>query len=533
MLRILVAAVSAWFAIASTGLAEDVTIEVRRDGKPVAGATVRFILWDWKGDFGDRTPVVRILRTATTDAAGRVTTTPDAEHGVYVVIADDAGNVGWFSVAGHRIAALSGNGGAKIVELRPSVVHEGRLSDDRGSPIVGVKLTVPAFMQWTKTDDVRERDLSLVFLPESLGLYSTTDAAGKFRIAGLPPELAFDLVFTTPAHGRCRLARTAKDNGDITLPAPGSIKVSIESDAGPIAVKDVSLELVPSFSDGAHRPDLLPTIRTDEWKADGGSGPILPGKYQLRFTAKSAYFIEPLPPFDIAAGTVKEVRLKAVKQAEITGRIVETGTDKGLPGVRFNFRSRETDGSKMQFVSGATDADGRYRVFVPGGRSYTFAFDRSIASGDRVFLQPPYDRAKGGFAPPVEVPVGGKAECKTLEITEALSVRGKVIDANDQSIAGPFTVYCPTQATDPFEPSKPFLNAAFTLPGLPTDLPLTFRIRQGQAVNVPEAIDPTKLKEPLTFRITEANGVRIVGTVLDVRGKPVLEPRCRYRGAMI
>jgi RNA polymerase sigma factor (sigma-70 family) len=102
-----------------------------------------------------------------------------------------------------------------VVSLRPGVNLAGRVLDDEGKPRAGARVTL-RFMS-AHQDDSAESWAVLTGPKEPI----TTDAAGRFRIAGLPPGLAYEMTVDGRYMAQFRLdakAAGTKELGDLKLP---------------------------------------------------------------------------------------------------------------------------------------------------------------------------------------------------------------------------------------------------------------------------------------------------------------------------
>jgi hypothetical protein len=486
----------------------EITVEVRRDGKPAPDATVQLVTTEYTAEKS----VNSASKPVKVDGNGKVTL--KAYQSSSVLVNDPKGNTGGVSLdrseEGLRPQTL-------VIDLFPPETISGRFVDSRGKPITDMKLEVERVF---RVKPVIEGKMHKDYFPVNpdKNWKLETDGDGRFSVEGLPLGYHAFIRFDSTKHGRGNIRRAANDREDIVLKEPGKLKIEIQSVKTVGSLQGFTAYFVPQ--DQGTRKEFPPNFSgvNTVWDEQGQSGPILPDSYTVSVykDSQSDFCIDRTQsiPVKITSGEVTVLKIPAYIGARFSGRVVEQGQVRGMKGIEVVIFSED----QKEHVSGITDEQGRYSILVQGGTKYLLGFgQKTISDGERKFLKPAYSTNYKLFksTPSATVAPGEKHEFPTVELREALTVIGNDIDAEAKPVKSEVKVYCPVNVHEMRDYQPQFTGNQFSYRGLPHDVPLTFRLRSGKAVNIPEKIDPKFLGEPQTFRLSEAHGVKIVGSVLN------------------
>jgi hypothetical protein len=493
---------TAWLAlllIVPCVVAEEVKVQVLRDGKPAKGATVRLAITK----FVENQPTHELTAPVKVDDTGYAVFQKELKFHTYTVYANDAD--GLFGASRSMMQAYGPLADVTTIELAKPATCSGRMIDTQGKAIAGVELTFRAAMIAKPTD--RDEEIFQYIRLDPLETSSTkTDEQGRYKFALMPAGRHATVQFRSEKYGRGTVRLDSKENNDVVLAEAGSLKMVYDSpDAKPA---DWTLWLRGNIENakdlGTITGHHLPAVGMEM----GSYVSIVPGTYRIeQYRVGASPRIPELPQtVEIKAGQRTVLNIKTTEAASLTGRLVDKANGKGLAETRVAIQGLGT----RFFESVTTDKDGRYTSIVPGDNKFTLYMDSNLHVGDRIFELPKTDkklrRTTSGFVPDATVKPGEQHEFPTLELREALTIRGKVERADKKPFKGncdiEFAVYGQYARNNPAK-------------WMPHDTGITLRLRQGNAVNIPERIDAEKLKEVQTYTISEANAVTVTGSVRD------------------
>lgn len=379
---------------------------VDADGKPVAGAKV--ILREWTSSRArgmqpkDVEPLLRgkelpdILAETTTDAAGafrfdKVDAPAFPRQDPRFENEESKTVFPWDLVAlapGRGLAWVQLTPRAQRTPLTLSLGPErpllGRVVEPGGTPVRGAKVKVVSVDPTGRPIGnglATENRLNLLWSSVPLG--ATTDADGRFTVAGLPADRVVTLVVTEPGHERLYAFAATTET-----PQPDDVSRTFRDGQAEEERRPVH---TGTFTLTARRTDHVLTGRvlreTDgkpaagarvfhAWTDTGKVGDD--GVYRIEgLTSGAAEVHASLEGSDVAPLDLKveipdepkEVRRDLVlpRGLIVTGRVIDGATGRGVAKAAVDFRATPTPGRMPSFFgfSKETDADGRFRLVVP------------------------------------------------------------------------------------------------------------------------------------------------------------------------
>lgn len=222
------------------------------------------------------------------------------------------------------------------------------------------------------------------------------------------------------------------------------------------------------------------------------------------------------PPIDSGKTTMLEIPLRRAVRAVQEVRDEDSGAP--IAGVGVSVRSWQ-QGAKS---GGETDASGRLSIHIlPGAASVT-----------PVRLPPAYYDPTGGLRSAVEVADKSEAVALSpLQLARGVPLRGRVVDVNDNPLAGAEVVGQSVHA---------WTNARgeFTIDAVAPHTPVSLWASHAGAANLqPASAQPDG--PPVNLIVDNKNGVSLEGRVLDAAGRPIAaavvrvwatQTRVGYRG---
>ncbi|HWE40544.1 MAG TPA: sigma-70 family RNA polymerase sigma factor [Isosphaeraceae bacterium] len=341
----------------------------------------------------------------------------------------------------------------------------GRLVDPDGKPVAGVRVAVGEVaslveskqLQFDPWDPTGRLDLANGKVPVA----TTTDADGRFRVAGLPRDRRISLVAQGDGIERSLLyaATTATPQPDKDNPYSRGGK------AGPERYHVSTGDFTYIIERANHR--IVGRVVFDETGKPAAGADVLRGNWPVGKTdADGRFTIDNLPAgtHDIhvmswksdatAAGADVEVprdrkvvehTFRLPKGAVISGRVVEEDTGKGVAKVQLSFEHHLRPGempSSFGFM-GETDADGRFKLVAPPGSGRLRIFQ--VPDGyvpDTPRTTPPV----GGAGPAVVMPSPHERDLEpevdrpitdlTFTLSRGLIVKGRALDPDGKPVAG-------------------------------------------------------------------------------------------------
>ncbi len=426
------------------------------------------------------------------------------QYGVYMTFLakSSTGEVGFKQDSFHNVIPRKPD---VRVELRPAKIYENRLLTTDGQPVANATVELNTLLD--ERPDIAPEARNSVFVWKFPGFTTTTDANGVFKFEDIPIDSGSRISVKTASIGYGTFSKSKTDQTPLRLVPVGTLELHFVDAAGTKSL--VSWPTVLQVTDFAKAIAKGP-VTSEELPAPTPEGlyrGIFPGKYELSLDrdVNDPRFAETPAPFEIVAGKTTTITLKTTRAATLSGTILDHATGKGLGGVPVNLSTQEP----FDLAKATTDASGRYSAFVRGGNTYHLGFGRLVLPGNRFYSPPPAEQYL--YTPNVFVPIGKTHEFPLLTIREGRIVKGTVVRTDGKPLTNPLEVRCPTETLSEAKTVK----ETFTFVGLPHDTPLIFRVRSGNAVNIPGRIEPQQLGEAETFKVGEENAVKFAGRIED------------------
>jgi beta-lactamase regulating signal transducer with metallopeptidase domain/protocatechuate 3,4-dioxygenase beta subunit len=391
------------------------TIQVSdAEGKPLAGADITA--------YGQAEKYVGPFKCKT-DAEGKATIdAPRKDEEYYGISVEKSGYITATAEWNNRMID------ARIPDtfaftLESGAVLGGRVCDEQGNPIAGVKISV--WGQKSPPNQVRRQLINQTV---------TTDSQGKWRIDCAATDLsafALIVVLEHPEFGRKRFAEKELPLGEL-----------LNQRATLILRKGVALEGTVSYPDGKPAAGAIVGLYVFNFGSDGswtktdenGHYRIVanePGEYTIAATADG--FVPDWKKFTVGKDR-QTVDLKVGKGEMIRLRVIDQG-GKPIPGARIGFILEAGQGNMPPIMLGyqhtaqddrayrtRTDTEGRWSMlWVPGDRMRLYVEKKG------------YIRLQKSFSPDL------REQVVTLEAGE-WSVSGRVVDQETKAPIKEFRV---------------------------------------------------------------------------------------------
>jgi uncharacterized GH25 family protein len=235
----------------------------------------------------------------------------------------------------------------------------------------------------------------------------------------------------------------------------------------------------------------------------------------------------------LVSGNISEVNIELIRGIKVEGTVVAQGSGTPVEGAQVGVYGPFRPRTGAMTTGAMSDAQGRYHYLLPSGETYFYV------------MGPPegFTRLAGeGSSRTVTIPEkAANYEVPPLEVASAVTLRGRVLDANNMPIAGAKVVgTCEGGVCRPFPGSEAITDdrGEFRLPpslyntvaiGAPARL--LIRLRGGaehEAATIPAADGVVKVKLPVGGETaTHVSGPvdvapnELAGVVVDSSGKPL------------
>ena len=409
----------------------------------------------------------------------------------------------------------------------------GRVTDPAGKPVAGAVVTPRACRLpdrvWQNQGSSDRRPRSVGFPPWEMAgrAAAKTDADGRFTLKGMPD--GYDLYFKVVADGFGETWFDANGRGEltVTLARPGTVTFTVTGiDAA--ALKDVSWSIRPPGADGSGQTEKSRTSprRYADGRFDGSltaaATSVVPGRYAIEIHSPVSVpgTLGATAPFDVRPGESTSVALEFVPAAKVSGRVVDSVTRKGVPGVKLGVLHRTSPGASRYLGVVTTGPGGSYAGYGPAG-----TFQMNVQAVPDGYVAPQHGSRPGDIPGPAKVDVGKAYAFPDLVLPQAVTFACRAVLPDGKPAAG-----ATVEPPDPlafFPRPKDGRTTAdadgrFVLKGLAAGDVIALRVRLGKAVNVPAIVDlTTHGDDPETVRVSEANAAGIEGRVVDPKGTSV------------
>jgi RNA polymerase sigma factor (sigma-70 family) len=415
---------------------EEMTVRGRvlADGKPVADAEVAVVARGWSFAAKD----YQALTKGTTDTDGRFRlTVPRLSSGEGFVLARKAGH----ALAQQPLNLAAGQQEMTLA-LPPEQPLRGRLHDLQGQPAAGVKVTVLRI--GGRFDDVLNNP------PEGVPLWPkavTSDAEGRFTIAGLPRNQEAQLLVPGDDRFAWQALRLPPDNGDKAMTwtlAPGHLLeglVVYEDTGKPAAGARVAVrpaDIRGHTDKDGHFQVNLPAVDQDRLPPllvyPGEGEPYLPVRQQVTWPR----------------GAVKHrIEVKLPRGVRVRGTVTEADGRKPVAGAAVLFVPREGDNTKRSpnvltawDDMTASGGDGTFRLVAPAGPGHLLVggpgldfIHEEVAEGALLVGKPVGSRLYPDGLVKLDLSPAADPKEVTVPLRRGVTVRGRVLDPQGKPVA--------------------------------------------------------------------------------------------------
>ncbi len=555
----------------SQGKAEEPTVATKlsatgtvldQAGGPIAGA--RVILREWsvyrvRGMPRKQTEnLIRgeelhdALMETTTDNAGRFRfdnvpapafpEVPEAGQSVYpwdIVALAHGHGLAWVQLTPqHQRAPIT-------LKLGPEKIIRGRIIEPGGKPVAGAKIKVHGIDPLGRplgNGLQTENRLNLIWSAFPLG--ATTDADGRFTIAGIPPEQVATLIVTEPRHERLSVFAATTDkpqpenvwtyyqsgqprevrepvySGELTLTAKAANhvlkgRVIFEADGKPATGAYVG------YNGSNIKADANGSFRIDGLAA--GKIELHANQFSSNAAPRVAQIEIPETPTEI------EHTIALPPGLIITGRVVDEASGQPVAKAMVDFTPAPDANQAASFFAlwKETDRDGKFQLVLPPGRGTVFlrTIPNQFPQPEREFTGQPKD-------PRLNREVSG-AGGQTVDVGDFKLAAGRtvvlrVVDPDGQPVPdAEILVRDPNRMFDKTGPARSDAAGRSTLGGLPIETSTIVDIiamnrSLGAMVEVPDAASAGANNREIEARLQPL--LSLSGRVLDEAGKPIAGP---------
>jgi protocatechuate 3,4-dioxygenase beta subunit len=458
-------------------------------GRAVSAAHVTLVFFDGQEK--------QLLKQARSGPDGTFTFPPLREkEWPQTVVATREGYGAWGALLGRK-----GPRTGLEIRLQPDAELTGRVLDPAGKPIAGVRVGVSA-ANWG----------GWFGLPEPFDLLSSvTDAAGTYRIRGLPPASQVNLRFAHPRYARFGQQVKQGEQPSLTVQLPQAARITgrvvYDGTRRPAAGVRVSCRqawpegrMYTSWAEGV-------TDRNGGFRFDG----LLPGKYSVQLAGGDSQ--KEWVAAERWVNRVAEGReavcdpLVLIRGGLVTGTVTDRETGAPLAEARVS-ANRVVQQLWAPGPGAKTDATGVFRLRVPPGKW------RVQADWREGYLSPWQD---GSPQPGSEVTIaeGKKITGLRFSLQPAAEVSGVVVDPENRPDRGA-TLWAPNIWEQHVRQ-----DGSFTVTGMKPGATATLAVRgSDRALKAWVEVTPRKEpSEPITIRLERC--VPASGRVLDEQGRPL------------
>jgi RNA polymerase sigma factor (sigma-70 family) len=491
---------------------ETLTVKVLRDGKPAAGAKV-WIGWHRRDQ--ERRPEPVITESGP-DGFARLTVEA-AVAGFHFFARDADGRIG----ALHTYPYEPASDEPPTIHLVPVGEITGQFQTPDGKPIAGVELSAQYF---DRRDDGHEPARpNQISVPEwvKAEYKSKTDAAGRFRIAGVPVGYKTFTTVITKGFGQGYFMAEVGKPIELTLQPAGALRVKLGGPGDVKATKGIDWHIQPATKRAADTVFVPRASGTFDGSAECLIPNLAPGKYRLaadRWTQLPAW-VKYEDEIVITSGATTDLAATVESLGRVAGRVVDADTGKGIANAKVFVKIADA-GSRDSDTHGWPEADGEGRFVAYGPPSYWA----------QVFIQtrPP------GYAwphltnleavPQVQFALDAPQKFADIRLRRTTNIQVAVADeagkpvnsptARSGRIGGFGLENGNEQLTGKADGTLTFTDL------LPGDI-IAPRVRKGDAVNVPMPIEVGQAKTPV-ITVSDKNACRVSGRVTDASDRPLV-----------
>lgn len=465
---------------------------VDEDGQRVAGAQVWLIRSEWWQEEA-------LLKATTADDAGRfalaeVEFVPSTERNYDLTVAAYRAGlaIGW-SRLGHKPTGLR-------VICSPPAPATGRVVSTDGRPILAQ--VEPARLQlvtlrrpsrpWDELDPPSE-------LAEALAV--RTQPGGRFALPWRPAGAAVWLKVSAPGYGRSVQYTDFSRPCEIVLAPAGALKAHLVCEEHPELVAGLTVfwggSLDAARTDAGGRFEF-PELQPDTRRVRLQLGPL-------------AQWRAPEHEVEVKSGQTTEVEIALRQAFRVSGRVVEEGTGREVPGAKVVIYA-PTEGDWKRPTTGA---DGRYVTYVLPGKCTV-----GLAFAPPGHTKPGY--STGRFQRHEVVVEDGGVRVPDFTVKRAVTLRGVVVGPGGKPV--PWApVWYPTArgGVSPFDWVAADDTGQFHIGGLDPDVSIVLLTHCGGLVSQEPLSVPVNSPQPVILPLYENVGARLRLQAVDDKGRPV------------
>ncbi|MBI3469051.1 MAG: carboxypeptidase regulatory-like domain-containing protein, partial [Planctomycetes bacterium] len=237
---------------------------------------------------------------------------------------------------------------------------------------------------------------------------------------------------------------------------------------------------------------------------------LAPGKLSFQFEMDKRLPYRAVAPTNqtIQAGQEAEIEIPMVPAVRVHGSVRERGTDKPVAAVGINIVSNNNTNEILY-----TNETGTFEGYVTPGSLVTYVHG----------VPKPYFEPGRRMPRPVDVEAGTDYAVPRIELVRGASLRGRVLDADGNPVAGASVSGAWTM--DEGQPKSIFAMSGssgdFLLEGVEPRAELRLSASFKDASTEADTAARASEAQPVILRISTASNMALSGRVLDRAGKPV------------
>jgi len=441
---------------------------------------------------------------------------------------DDAGRIGTMHI-------YPAPGYLTKIELKPTAPIRGRVVHE-GKPLPGVRCRLVAF---------RRLDLSSVQdypFPKSQPPRRTeTDEKGEFSLEGIPDGFAGLVLLDKAGFGLAKVSILAGERPTIELAREGELQLILPDEAKVAHFAQMAWQL-KDLNESTEISAPLRISYARSWIDDSiQNGKMLrlgTGKFQLTAWHRGAVPFalgEPVE-LEILPGKTTKLALKVEPLAQISGRIIDEKTGKGIVGAQVSLESA-TDPEPWSSKRGSaeTGIDGKFKIYCNCNEKSSL---KLYYIGKDEYNEVTYYQKNGPFGIAYSIDLKKEKNIAVPDIAMVPSIRYRyaVIDDLGKPLATPFEPFLAANQHYNIGSNHPEIltgdhfsreRGAVVTPQLDPNREMAILIRRGKAVNIPEFFIPSSTPNPQAIVVSEDYAVTVRGTVVDSTGNPVKGARVK------
>lgn len=341
------------------------------------------------------------------------------------------------------------------VVLQPAAALEGAVVDDSGAPVAGALVEIAGVRNSFKRDGFLEDPGNLDLSFSSIRRAATTDAAGRFHIAG-PPEGRYLSVWARHSDfpHKFFIASTGGPAPLIDLANEDSVLKGVEIQTSPVRValaRGLRLVVRVVGHDGKPMAGGRVEISENVYYAvegvdDDGAARLAvpsPGHYYLNYytaleTGAIFRLSRRIKVAEAKSDAPQAVDLRLPPLGVLRGQVIGKGSQLGLRDIKVSWQRKSARGKDVGYASSwaSTDQDGRFQIPAASGAGHVHL--EGDANGFFIIDH----RAQNSieevprYSWPVDVPDTGDRGPLRLEVGRGLVIQGRLVDSLRRPVGG-------------------------------------------------------------------------------------------------